>query len=225
MTIPDWELGIFAKHPEPGRVKTRLARQTSLQWAAQLADAMLRDTLQRMRGAPVRRRVLAFAPENALPWFQELAEPAFHLTPQGTGDLGERMRHFFSQFLTASNRLVLIGSDTPTLPMEYVQRAFELLEEVDVVLGPAGDGGYYLIGCQARVPPVFDGIVWGSGEVLEHTVRRLQESKLRYELLPQWYDIDTLDDLRRLRDYLQTMRASGVDPHIPLTERILAGSV
>ncbi|MCI0376062.1 MAG: TIGR04282 family arsenosugar biosynthesis glycosyltransferase [Gemmataceae bacterium] len=222
MRIPDWQLGIFAKRPEPGRVKTRLARQTSLQWAAQLAEAMLRDTLQRMRGAVVRRRILAFAPENALPWFQDLAEPTYHLTPQGTGDLGERVRRYFSQFLTESNRLVLIGSDSPTLPLEYVQRAFELLEEADIVLGPASDGGYYLIGCKARVPPVFDGIVWGSAEVLEQTVRRLQEARSHYALLPTWYDVDTLDDLRRLREHLQALRASGVDPQASFTEQMLA---
>ena len=81
-----------------------------------------------------------------------------------------------------------------------IQKAFEALEDVDCVIGPAVDGGYYLIGCQQQVPPIFAGIHWSSDKVLEQTIEALRGAGYSYDLLPPWFDIDTIDDLRELRE-------------------------
>jgi glycosyltransferase A (GT-A) superfamily protein (DUF2064 family) len=100
--------------------------------------------------------------------------------------------------------VLLIGSDSPTLPAAHMTQAFELLGEVPVVLAPARDGGYCLIGASGGVPPVFDGIDWSTDRVLAQTIERLQLAGLKHASLPAWYDVDTADDLERLRQDLQT---------------------
>jgi glycosyltransferase A (GT-A) superfamily protein (DUF2064 family) len=92
--------------------------------------------------------------------------------------------------------VVAIGADSPTLPVEYVRRAFELLVERPVVLGPARDGGYYLVGASEDVPPIFSDIDWGTARVWQQTVTRLNESRIPFHELPPWYDIDTARDLK-----------------------------
>ena len=104
---------------------------------------------------------------------------------------------------------MLIGSDSPTLPADYIQQAFERLQQHDAVLGPTEDGGYYLIGIRDAVPPVFDGVQWGSPQVWRQTVDRLHESKVRFATLPTWYDVDVLDDLERLQAELRDSGDAG----------------
>src|SRR5205085_7646975 len=123
----------------------------------------------------------------------------FELEPQTDGDLGKRLAHFFErQVAQGADAVLAIGSDSPTLPIAFIEQAFHLLQTHDVVLGPAQDGGYYLLGCGRRLPPVFDGISWGTADVLSGTVRRLTNPDWRLALLPPWYDVDTLDDWRML---------------------------
>src|SRR5262249_55897042 len=118
--------------------------------------------------------------------------------------------------------VVLLGSDSPTLPGTFVAEAFRLLETADVVLGPATDGGYYLLGCARRRPPVFDGIDWGSPHVLEQTIACLADPAWRVALLPPWYDVDTLDDWRMLRGHLAALRRAGGDADLPHTLALLS---
>jgi rSAM/selenodomain-associated transferase 1 len=211
-------LGVFAKWPVPGQVKTRLAAATSADWAAKVAMAFLLDTLDRLAIIEA-RRILAYAPAKAGDQFAAIAGGRFVLLPQGDGDLGQRMAAFFSTALPASDgRVVLVGADSPTLPTEYILTALAELRSADLVLGPATDGGYYLIGCAGQVPPVFDGIAWGGSRVLADTALRLRAAGLRLALLPPWYDVDTLDDWHLLRGHLAALRAAGRDPGAPHTE-------
>src|SRR5262249_5819617 len=205
MSTPARTLGVFAKRPAPGAVKTRLAAETSPEWAAAVAAAFLHDVLGRLAAVEA-RRVLAFAPPDALPYFAEAARGRFSLTPQGDGDLGRRMAAFFQeQFAAGADRVVLVGTDSPTLPAARVEEAFADLRHADVVLGPATDGGYYLIGCARPVPALFEGVAWGGPRVLLESVGRLPAA-CRLALLPPWYDVDTLADWFALRGHLAALR-------------------
>jgi rSAM/selenodomain-associated transferase 1 len=219
----DQVLGVFAKWPRPGLVKTRLAAVLGADRAAQIADAFLRDTLDRL-GEVNRaiRRVIAFAPDEARTDFAYLAGGQFDLRPQGEGDLGIRMKRLLSAELAAgADAVAIIGTDSPTLPVSLVEAAFRELEQADVVLGPAMDGGYYLLGCARRVPPIFDGIAWGTSRVLIDTMARLPAG-FRLALLPPWYDVDTPDDWNLLRGHVAALRRVGVDWGLRRTEALLA---
>lgn len=210
-------LGLFAKQPVPGHVKTRLATGATPEWAAHVAAAFLYDAVERLAHIDA-RRVLAFASDDAGPYFADVVKDRFELVPQGPGDLGQRMARFFGNQLAAGARsVVLLGTDSPTVPLDYVERAFAELEKADVVLGPATDGGYYLIGCGPRLPPVFDGIAWSGFQVLADTVARLSGPSWRLALLPPWYDVDTVADWQVLRGHLVALQRAGIDPQLPQT--------
>lgn len=209
--IDDAVLGIFAKRPEPGRVKTRLAAETSPEWAAEVADGFLRETLERVRRLAV-RRVLAYAPADAGPWFSALTKNRFDLCPQSDGDLGQRMAAFFAaQFAQGAQRVVLIGTDSPSLPLAYIEQALTDLGGADVVLGPAADGGYYLVGCRGRVPPIFAGVRWGTAHVLGETLARL-DAAWKVAVLPPWYDVDTLADWHMLQGHRAALARAANQP-------------
>jgi rSAM/selenodomain-associated transferase 1 len=213
-------LGLFAKRPEPGQVKTRLAAATSAAWAARLAAAFLRDTIERLSSVDA-QRFLVFDPPDAAPFFTELVRDRFTLVPQESGDLGQRMSGFLQdQFRRGATAVVLVGIDSPTLPVECLERAFEALERAHVVLGPATDGGYYLIGCAPPLPPLFAGVRWSTPHVLGDTVARLPAPGSRVEVLAPWYDVDTLDDWRMLQGHLALLRRAGIDPGVPHTEQL-----
>jgi rSAM/selenodomain-associated transferase 1 len=214
-------LGLFAKWPRPGMVKTRLAAAVGRERAARIARAFLLDTLDRLAAVPV-RRVVAYDPDDAHLDFAALLSGRFGLRPQGNGDLGVRLKRFLtSEIAGGADSVVVVGADSPTLPVEYVERAFVELEQADVVLGPATDGGYYLLGCGRRLPPVFDGVLWGGSRVLADTVARRPADGWRLAVLPAWYDVDTPDDWNMLRGHLAALRRAGVDPGVPNTEELL----
>jgi rSAM/selenodomain-associated transferase 1 len=213
-------LGVFAKEPRPGQVKTRLAADTSAEWAARVALAFLQDLLDRLTAVNA-TRVLAFTPTSAHSFFAELVRSRFLLTPQSESDLGQRMAAFFTQqFANGAERVVLLGTDSPTVPLAFLEQTFEELEHTDVVIGPATDGGYYLIGCTGQAAPIFEGIAWGGNRVLLDTIARL-DVRTGLSVLPPWYDVDTLADWWALRGHLAALRRAGIDPGIPHTEQIL----
>jgi rSAM/selenodomain-associated transferase 1 len=213
-------LAVFAKEPVPGQVKTRLAAETDPAWAAAVADAFLRDLVERLAAVDA-ERMLAYAPAGAEGYFAALAADHFSLWPQGPGDLGQRMHRLVNARLQAgAEAIVVLGSDSPTLPTSFIEEAYRQLARADVVLGPAADGGYYLVGCARRVPPVFEGIAWGTSRVLLDSVRRLAGTAWRLAVLPPWYDVDTLDDWWALRGHLAALRAAGHDPGVPHIEQL-----
>jgi rSAM/selenodomain-associated transferase 1 len=214
-------VGVFVKLPVAGVVKTRLAAGSSAEWAAEVATALLADTLARMQRVEA-RRVIAFAPDDAADWFKGRAPAGYELLAQAEGDLGRRLQHFFlRQIECGAQATVVIGTDSPTLPIDYVQAAFDRLGSADLVLGPACDGGYYLIGCGRRLAPVFDGIVWSSATLLDDTVRRLEDPSWRLAVLPPWYDVDTPQDWQLLCGHVRALRRAGIDPAVPRLEALM----
>jgi len=222
--MSDRVLGIFAKEPIAGRSKTRLAQSTSPAWAQRVAQACVEDSLDRFAEAPA-KRVIAYAPDSADGYFSPWAHAGYELFRQGEGDLGQRLRNFFvCQWTRGVERVVVVGADSPTLPLACIELAFQTLETCDVVIGPAFDGGYYLIGSVAKDLPIFDDIPWSTSSVLEKTVERLRCCGGRLHLLPPWYDIDTLDDWTMLRGHVLAMRQAGIDPGVPRVERLIRNS-
>ncbi len=215
-----WILGLFAKQPLPGRVKSRLARVTEAKWATQVAEAFLGDLVERFSRLCV-RRILVYAPVTGEDYFRDLVKGRFFLVPQGEGDLGQRLTAFLQeQFQSGAQRVVLVGMDSPTLPLDFVEQAFQNLDSTDVVLGPATDGGYYLVGCSRFVPDLFQEIHWSQERVLFETVTQVQKAGLRLSLLPPWYDVDTLPDWWMLKGHLAAWRQAGIDPEVPRTEQL-----
>jgi hypothetical protein len=220
-------LGLFVKQPVPGRVKTRLAAEIGAERAAELSAAFIADLVARFRTA-ADRRVLCYAPatEEARRHFESIAGTDFELWPQPETNLGERLARCFALHLRQSDdRVVVIGSDSPTLPLEHVERAFELLGDADCVLGPATDGGYYLVGQRGRCRPIFDAIDWSTPRVLEQTVTRIADCGASLALLPPWYDVDTPDDLRLLAGHLRALQAAGGPLPIETTRLVAASPV
>ena len=182
--------------------QTRLSKSIGTEPACELYRAFVREVVSRF-GETVDERVIVFSPDNRRAEFSALAGKNWKVVPQGDGDLGQRMRQFIADSLAGgAEKVVIIGTDSPTLPRGFVDEAFQQLSEADVVFGPTKDGGYYLIGAARRVPPVFDDIQWSSEHVLAQTAERLEENKYTWCKLPQWYDVDELNDLICLRDEL-----------------------
>ena len=207
--------GMFVKFPQPGRVKTRLAAAIGEAPAARLYEAFLRDLISRFRRSGD-RRVLAFTPNSAeaQEFFRGLAREDYELWPQPDGPLGSRLQAFFESYGTEP--VVLIGSDSPTLSVSLVDLAAQMLTDTDAVLGPATDGGVWLIGlnqqrdaaCKPKLWPIFEGIEWSTSRVLEQVSRRLAELGARFCLLPPWFDVDEPHGLQVLRGQLWGWRWS-----------------
>jgi rSAM/selenodomain-associated transferase 1 len=195
-------LGVFAKYWAAGDVKTRLAATIGAQTAADFYRACLFTTLARLQDVGD-RRVLAISPPERLPDFTSFAPQTWHIVPQASGDLGHRMHCFFHEgFASGATRMVLIGSDSPTIPRSYLQLAFTYLQRYPLVLGPANDGGYYLVGAAGRVPSIFDDIAWSTADVWRQTMHRLEQQQLPFAVLPEWYDVDEAEDMQRLYEEL-----------------------
>ena len=190
-------LAVFARWPRVGRVKTRLSPALPAELAFALHRAMLEDALAEAARARADARALywADAPADgaAFP-----APPGFEVRDQGSGDLGARLERAFGEIAgRKGDRAVVIGSDCPDLDAGVIQSAFEALERADLALGPARDGGYYLIGLSRPEAPVFRGVPWGTAGVLEHTRAAAEAAGLRVTLLTPLDDLDTPADLAR----------------------------
>jgi len=194
----DSALIIFAKAPIPGQVKTRLCPPLTPDEAASLHGSVVLDMLERSRGAASMDRFVACAPSSDHVFFRILEERhGVRLLTQVGDDLGARMaRAMADAFTLGYQRVLVIGTDLPTLPGSAFGDAVTLLTAHDLVLGPAVDGGYYLIGLRKPAPGLFAGIPWSTDRVLPMTQQKAAALGLSTALLPVRRDIDTLDDLR-----------------------------
>jgi rSAM/selenodomain-associated transferase 1 len=198
-------LAIMAKAPRVGAVKTRLCPPLRAPEAAELARCFLLDAVERVRMVAGARSIMAYTPIEAQAQFEEVA-PGFVLIPQRGGDLGERQHHLIEEILGLGLEAALvIGTDSPTLPRECLDEAVSLVmaPDVDVVLGPTEDGGYYLIGLRAPCPALFESMPWSTPAVLGRTLERAHHLRLRVACLPTWFDVDTGAELERLRVELE----------------------
>ncbi len=192
---------IFARYPKLGKVKTRLEPDLGAQRCLILYEAMLADSVERsllvdcsrylyLDGCDLtegRELVQGFRNQNA---------PEITVCLQEGTDLGERMWKAYTAVSRHSSRVVIVGSDSPSVPLTFIRSAFEVLEDFPLVFGPVNDGGYYLVGLSGPRQEVFQGIQWGTSSVLAETTGRL--ARTDYKLLPEWYDIDDREDLDRL---------------------------
>jgi len=209
---PKTALVVFARHPR-GRVKTRLAPLLAPAAARGLHVACLESTLRLADSLPRDiARFLYLTPTERPRRSHALNLPRrFRLRTQRGRDLGARLRAALGALIAAGyRRVVFIGSDSPTLPAPRLRQAFAALRRTDAVLGPARDGGYYLIGLRAKKNPstaVFRGIDWGTPRAFRQQRARLRRLKLPTVVLPPWYDVDVPADLARLRQDVATKRA------------------
>ncbi|GAB6184957.1 TIGR04283 family arsenosugar biosynthesis glycosyltransferase [Thermopirellula anaerolimosa] len=192
------KLVIFARFPEPYRSKTRLIPALGPEGAAKLGREMTRYTFAQARKLTAEFHLPAevrFAGGDAVS-MEKLFGNGFPYRPQGIGDLGQKMeRAFADAFREGADRVVIIGTDCPELTPELIREAFDRLADYDLVLGPAVDGGYYLIGLRRHLPQLFTDIPWGTERVREQTLRRAEELSLRTVQLATLSDVDRPDDL------------------------------
>jgi uncharacterized protein len=187
-------LAVIAKEPAAGVAKTRLAPALGQEGAARAAAAMLADTLAAVRAVGA-DPWLCFTPDAARERLARLA-PGFGLLAQRDGDLGDRLAGCLADLLAAgADRVAIVGADTPQLPAAGYRRAFRMLDRVDVVLGPALDGGYYLVAAKAALPELFAGVPMGTGAVLAETMARAARRGRSVGLLPPLRDLDRVEDL------------------------------
>ena len=193
---------LLAKQPTPGLVKTRLAAAVGGAAAARLAEAFLRDTLAQLAAVRAASRTIFVDPADAAEWFAQL-DPAARVVAQAAGDLGERIAAAFEHaFQAGAERVIALGMDAPHVPAERYEEALALLATHDVVLGPARDGGYYLIGLSRPTPELFRDIDWSTPCVAAQT--RIVAARLGLSLgeVRSDFDVDDAADLERLRAHL-----------------------
>lgn len=204
----------MARYPEEGAVKTRLARELGLRDTLELYRAFLFD-LQGKFGRSERPLIWYYLPESSP--FPGLFDDPVACRAQCGGSLQERMDRIFRElFAEGYRKVVVIGADVPHIPVEAVDRAFSLLESADVVLRPSLDGGYHLIGLTAP-RDLFSDIPMGTDRVLRETVDRVRSMGLSARCLETSFDVDTMEDVNKLADFL----AESNDP-LPRTRAALS---
>ncbi len=193
-------IGLFVKHPQSGNVKTRLADQIGLEKAAELYRHFVFDILYVLKNTKFEMKIF-YDPANPLADYQNWLGDSLTYLPQKGNDLGQRMKNALSTiFNEGCSKALIIGSDSPDLPVEYLDLGLYALNQFDSVLGPSGDGGYYTIGFTAKgmCPEAFDNINWGTITVFQETISILRRKEKKFLLLPLWFDVDTLNDLHDL---------------------------
>ncbi len=189
---------VFAKVPVPGHVKTRLTALLSEEEAARLYAAFLQDALTQYQSLGVDVRLyLGPSSEKLDPALADLATSVHNQHGDG---LGARMQHaFLESFMAGYERLVIIGTDHPTLPSVFITQAFDaLVDPLSVSLGPSEDGGYYLLGMNDLFPELFRAMTYSHPDVFRQTLDRAMASQAGITVLPEWYDVDTPETLLRL---------------------------
>ena len=190
----------FAKYPQVGQVKTRLAGEVGDEHAAELYKRFVLDMLSMLNGLDT-DIIIAVEPAGACGAFSEWTGGQYRYVGQVGRNIGEKMKNAMEAvFEEGYDRAVLIGSDLPDLPGDFLRYALDALDRYDAVMGPAHDGGYYLISFGRRnfLGEVFRDMAWGGEEVFTRTMNLLDRAGRRTHVLPEWYDIDTAADLQNL---------------------------
>jgi uncharacterized protein len=185
---------IFIKNPEKGNVKTRLAKTAGDETAYQIYKKLISHTLEVAEKLNIEKQL----------WYSDYVDEndgidsdVFKKFRQSEGNLGQRMSDAFrSSFEEKCGKAVIIGSDCPGISSELLEQAFDALDSHDTVIGPANDGGYYLLGMNRFFPSLFDGIAWSTNSVFDQTMAAIEKMGLRGHRLPEMIDIDTERDLK-----------------------------
>ena len=191
----DRQVAVFARAPALGRVKTRLALDVGEEEALRIYDRLLHDTLRKLCGSSF--PVALYGDGEGL---KKIGQGyGMEVRVQRGEDLGERMANAFADLLREARTVALVGVDIPLLEVDYLQRAFEMLEFSDLVLGPTEDGGYCLIALKAQAEALFTDMPWGGSEVCARTLARARDLGLSVRLAEPLWDVDRVEDVVRLR--------------------------
>jgi rSAM/selenodomain-associated transferase 1 len=190
----------FVKYPEIGQVKSRLSAQMDKTFVVTVYKCFVEDILNMLQELEY-ATIICYYPQEKVEHVTRWIGGEYHYLPQHGENLGERMNNCFIQgFFQGFEKLVVIGSDCPDLPDTLIKGAFQRLDTCDSVIGPCQDGGYYLLGFtkQRFSPTVFQGIPWSTSAVFAKTMDALEKSTLQVSVLPEWQDVDTVDDIQDL---------------------------
>ena len=211
-------IALVAKAPVPGRVKTRFSPPLTLKAAATVYRGFLIDTLDLISELTGVARAIVLPPETDEAALADLIPAGFWLRRQPVAGLADALGGTLAEGLARGHdRVILLGSDTPSLPAKLLEQAIEALVDHDLVIGPATDGGYYLIGLKQVRPELFEDIAWSTATVCADTLERARRAGLQIACLPPWYDVDVIEDLHFLAVHL------AADPGIgaPVTRQAL----
>lgn len=212
-------LVVMARAPRPGRAKTRLIPALGREGSARLCEALVLDTLQLAKRSAI--STIIYTAGGDLRAFRRAAPDRAKWRAQSAGDLGRRMEAAFAgAFRSGGRRVVMIGTDSPGLPLRFVKSAFRALRAVDAVVGPTLDGGYYLIGLSRPMPALLHGMPWSTPALLTATAERARTLGARLGVLPPWFDVDEPRDLELVRGLAAT---GSLRPRPLHTLRALAG--
>lgn len=212
----------MTKVPVAGNVKTRLQPFLSPDECAALAEAFLRDAASKAQTI-CENIIVAFDPPREIEKLKRMLPDRFVFAAQTGDDLGARMFNAFDfAFRNDSNSVVMIGTDSPTFPADFIEQAFEFLEtDLDAVLGRTADGGFYLIGLRVLREEIFANVRWSSPQTFEQTRENIFNLNLRFGETPEWFDVDVPSDFERVRkEFLTDDKARR---HAPETFELLIG--
>jgi rSAM/selenodomain-associated transferase 1 len=213
-------IAVMARYPFGTEVKTRLSASLDAAARAVLYRAFLADTLRQVESVPNIVRTVVYTPPEACAWFRQFAGASWQLVAQRDAAFGARVAGALEDVLAVHSHVLLVGSDAPNVPRAYLERGACALERgVDVVIGPAADGGYYCIGLRRAQPGLFERVEWSTERTRAQTQAAAAARGLQVELLPEWYDVDVAADLDRLMHDL-----SGDHTAAPHTWQLLCSS-
>lgn len=198
-------LMIFVKYPEPGRVKTRLAKTLGAKEAARLYRVMAEDVIKRL-GTNAHGKyntIIFFDPPDRASDIKDWLGNDRSYTPQSGRDLGEKLANAFrTVFDSGARRTVVVGTDCLSITEETITETLQYLDKKDMVIGPAEDGGYYLLGLSRYMPELFDSVDWSTDKVFRQTVEKARRLGLSYTTLEPLKDLDEYSDMSISHQYL-----------------------
>jgi len=202
-------LVLFARDPVLGQVKTRLQVSFDDVTILELYTCFLQDSIDKICSLKEVVPFIGAYPNTSSQFFEKVSEQKkITIFPQVGKDLGERMKNAFLKLQRDGfQKVVIMGSDSPGLPVSYIEAAFD--SDREVVLGPSTDGGYYLLGMNRDVIDVFPNVEWGTEVVLSQTMNHIKAIGAKLKLLPLWYDVDHPEDLKFLKTHLALIEHEG----------------
>ncbi len=189
---------VFARAPRPGEVKSRLAADIGDEEAARLYATMGRGIVKQVADGSYRTIVVHDPPEAGQEIANWLGDLSYELRPQQVGDLGERLTAAIHDAFLESDRVVVIGTDSPEITSAVIEEAFIRLHRCDLVIGPSFDGGFYLLGVTTPIPSLLREVPWSSGNEREEVLRRARMRDLDIQQMSPRIDVDTVEDLEKL---------------------------
>ncbi len=201
---------VFAKQPVPGQTKTRLHSILSPEQSARLYDAFVKDSLKHYSRLGCEVRLYIDGADKDVP--EDWIHSGMQIYEQRGDDLGDRMLNAFAEsFVSGAERIVIVGTDHPSLPPAYLELAFDLLQTpLSICIGPSRDGGYYALGMNECCAGLFHEMTYSHDQVFAQTMQRAEEASHNVTVLPEWYDVDTPESLSWLLEDIK-------DEHFKLT--------